>query len=238
MAEANALVEAVERRGAHFNMGTNRRWHPGFHRMRAWLDREELGPLRTLVIYGAGTLFNTASHNFDLLFYLNRDTPVRWARGYLPRGPELLQGDRLVDDPVGEGFFEFANGVRAYAMHTRRGTEFEAICEQGTITSRNNGMEWEVRRSAPLGRRTELKLEPFPTFVPASTTLNLIEDLVQALDTGEPTRGGIRVAHANTELIFAFAESHRRDRTVELPLTECTLRLTREYAPRQPRVAP
>src|SRR5688500_9486330 len=34
MAEAAALVEAVERHKIALNMGTNRRWHPGFDVMR------------------------------------------------------------------------------------------------------------------------------------------------------------------------------------------------------------
>ena len=50
----------------------------------------------------------------------------------------------------------------------------------------------------------------FPEFEPASATLNLIEDLVHSLDTGEPERGGVRVAYANNELLFAFIESHLR----------------------------
>ena len=33
MAEADAMVAAVERSGAFFNMGTNRRWDPGYDRM-------------------------------------------------------------------------------------------------------------------------------------------------------------------------------------------------------------
>ena len=43
-----------------------------------------------------------------------------------------------------------------------------------------------------------------------SSTLRLIEDIVHSLDTGEPPRGGVRVAYASTELIFGFIESHRR----------------------------
>ena len=32
--EADAMVEACERNGVALNMGTNRRWHPGFDKMR------------------------------------------------------------------------------------------------------------------------------------------------------------------------------------------------------------
>ena len=65
---------------------------------------------------------------------------------------------------------------------------------------------------------------------------DIFKRLQHALDTGEPTRGGARVARASTELIFAFLESQRRGGTrVELPLRESSLRLEREFAPRQPK---
>ena len=79
----------------------------------------------------------------------------------------------------------------------------------------------------------------FPEVEPASTTLNLIEDLVHSLDTGEPERGGVRVAYANNELLFAFIESHLRGGArVELPLQDSKLYLLRDRAPRQPLYEP
>ena len=77
MAEAEAMVEAVERNQVAFNLGTNRRWHPGYDRMKTIIANGELGTLKTLIIYNNGTLFNTASHTFDLILRLNNDQPVR-----------------------------------------------------------------------------------------------------------------------------------------------------------------
>jgi predicted dehydrogenase len=238
MAEADAMVEAVERNGVAFNLGTNRRWHPGFDRMKELIDGGELGALRSLIAYQTGTLFNTASHVFDLLLRLNSDRPVAWVQAHLPGGGELINGGVVREDPVGHGFFQFEDGVTAYALLTPRGVEFEAVCERGTLTSFDNGIEWQIRRPVPVDPqgRSGLVAEPFPAFELTSTTANLIADLVHALDTGEPPRGGVRVARAGTELIFAFMESHLRGGArVTLPLAGCTLRLQRDRAPRQPR---
>lgn len=72
-----------------------------------------------------------------------------------------------------------------------------------------------------------------------ASTLCLIEDLVHSLDTGEPPRGGAELARANTELIFAFVESHQRGGArVELPLAGSAYRLERDRAPRQPKYEP
>ena len=237
MAEADAMVEAVERNGVFFNLGTNRRWHPGFDKMKEIIDSGELGALRTLIIYSNGTLFNTASHNFDLVLRLNSDRPASWVMAHLPSGDSAIVGDEVRQDPAGQGIIQFENGVTTYALLSPRASEWEAICEKGSLTALNNGTEWQLRRQTPLGGRwTGLKTDEFPQFERTSTTANLIQDLVNALDTGQPTRGGIRVAKASTELIFAFMESHiRGGARVSLPLKDCKFQLERDVSPRQPK---
>ncbi len=265
MAEADAMVEAVERNEVAFNLGTNRRWHPGFDKMKEVIDSGDLGRLRTLIIYSNGTLFNTASHNFDLILRLNSDRPASWVMAHLPGAGTVSVGDdirkegnwRFLDiclednsvivgnevreDLIGQGIIQFENGVTTYALLSPRGSEWEAICEKGTITAFNNGVEWQLRRRVaidPRGR-TGFKTDVFPEFERASTTANLIQDLVHALDTNNPPRGGVRTARASTELIFAFMESHLRGGArVNLPLKDCKLRLMRTRPPRQPKFNP
>ena len=43
--EADAMLAAVERHGVVFNMGTNRRWHPGYAKMRDLIASGDLGNL-------------------------------------------------------------------------------------------------------------------------------------------------------------------------------------------------
>ena len=66
---------------------------------------------------------------------------MEWVQAYLPNGDGMIDGDILSEDPLGEGFFQFANGVRAYAMLTPAGLEVEAICENGTVTALNDAIE-------------------------------------------------------------------------------------------------
>jgi predicted dehydrogenase len=235
LAEADAMVQAVEANGVAFNMGTNRRWDPGFERMKEVIDSGRIGPLRSIILHGNGPLFNRSSHTFDVAQWLNGDCPAAWVQAHLPRGDEAIDGDVLHEDPESHGIIQFENGVTAYALLTARGSEYEAVCEGGTLASLNNGLEWQFRRGDGL---TYVE-EPFPEFERRSPTVRLIEDLVQALDTGNPTRGGDRVARANTELIFGFIESHLRGgERVPLPLESSTLRLCRDVRPRQIRAAP
>ena len=129
MDEADAMVEAVERNGVAFNLGTNRRWDTGFDKMKEIIDSGELGPLRTLIIYSNGSLFNGASHTFDLLLRLNSDQPASWASAHLPDSEEISDGNIFREDPVGQGMIQFKNGVMAHVLLSPSRSEWEAICE-------------------------------------------------------------------------------------------------------------
>ena len=236
--EADVMVEAVERNGAVLNMGTNRRWDPGYDTMKEVIDSGRLGRLKTLILHQTSALFNGASHGFDLLLRLNSDCPVSWVQAHLPNGDEVIDGDILREDPVGHGILQFENGVTGYALNSGRGMEAEAVCESGVVTALGNGAGWQIREPGKADHRGRNVLVEgaFPAFEQKSSTQCLVEDLVRALDAGEAPRGGVRLARANTELIFAFVESHvRGGARVELPLEGNKCRLLRDRAPRQPK---
>jgi len=238
MADADAMVEAVERNGAILNLGTNRRYDTKYDRMKEIIDSGELGDLQHIIIYNVGTLFNTGSHFLDLVLRLNDDAPAEWVQGHLPEGDSLFDGDVLTEDPQGEGTIQFANGVKAHVLLTSRSSETEAICSEGTITSLGDGSDWQVRKAAPVGLRgrNELRIAEAPQTPPTSSTLRAVQDLVHALDTGQPPRGGVRAARAGNELIFGIIESHLQGGArVELPLQKRTTRMVRDHTPRLPK---
>src|SRR5687767_2937478 len=88
--EADRLAAAVETHRVAFNMGTNRRWHPGYEVMRSAIASGELGRLQSLIVYSGGALFNTTSHYFDLVQWLNGDEPAVWVQGVLPKGDAVF----------------------------------------------------------------------------------------------------------------------------------------------------
>lgn len=230
MAASMQEVDAVERNGVFFNLGSQRRWDPAYDKIKEVIDSGELGALKSLISHYAGLLFGHASHYFDLILRLNSDAPVAWVQAHLTNGDTAIDGDILREDPKGHGIIQFENGVTAYSLISGKGGEgeHEAICEHGMLTAVSNGTDWWLRRFDREGEP-----HPFPPFERASSTLRLVEDLVHSMDTGELPRGGVRVARASTELIFAFIESHRRGGArVELPLGDCGLKLQRDRPPR------
>ena len=239
MADADAMVEACESNGVFFNLGTNRRWDRGFDLMKEVIDSGRLGKLKSLTIYSTGTLFNGASHSFDLIMRLNSDHPAVWVQGLLRDADHAIGDGTISIDPVGEGIIEFENGVTAYALNSGgRRSEWEAVCEDGVVTALSNGEEWQLREPGEPDHRGRgsLVTGKFPEYEWKSPTLTLVEDLVHSLDTGEPTRCGVRVARASTELIFAVIESHLRGGArVTLPLEGSTIRMERGVPAKQPR---
>ena len=232
MDEADAMVEAIERNGVAFNMGTNRRWSPAYIKMREVIASGEVGDLKAVISYWVSPLFNGGSHWFDVIQFANGDVPAVSVSAQLTEGADLISGDIVGDDPWGHGVILFENGVVGYALMTPRKSEQEFMCERGIFTVYQNARKLEFRPAeAPDSRgRFMFGWGEFPAFEPASTTLRIIEDLVHSLDTGEPTQGGVRVARANTEIIIAFIESGLHGGApVQLPLTGNKLRLQRDF---------
>ena len=239
LAEADAMVEAVERNGVAFNMGSNRRWHPGFRVLRSLIAEERYGALRSLTVHCGHGIFNMGSHAIDLVLMLNGDAPVSWVQFHLSEGADRIEGTVLHADPGGGGRLQFADGVPAFLLDSGRPFEAEVVCERGIVTT--VGSDWQVREEggADLRGRPVLRPGRFPAFEPGSPAVHLIMDLAQSLDTGAPTRGGVRIAQRNTELIFACLQSHLRDGArTPLPLAGSELRLQREVTPREPRYQP
>ena len=234
MDEANAMVEAVERNGVAFNMGTNRRWDPAFIKMREIIAGGEVGELGAVINYYINPLYNAGSHWLDVMQFMNGDVPAVSVSGHITEGAEMIDGDIVGEDPWGHGTVRFENGVLGYALITPRKYEQEIICERGIFTVYRNMGKLEFRPADPADERGRFMFSwgEFPTYEPASTTLRIIEDLVCSMDTGEPTQGGVRVARANTEMIIGLIESGLRGgASVELPLKGSRLRLQRSFDP-------
>lgn len=246
MQEADAIVEAVERNGAVLNMHTQRRFDQGFDLTKDLIDKGELGPLKSMIIYNNYALWDGSSHYFDVIKRLNDDNPVAWVQGHLPGGTrgfvhgtdyDEFEGNIVPGDPSSHGIIQFQNGVVAYALLSGRGADYDVVCERGTISSIDFGRIWQLRRTKTDEYGSEIaEIEPFPEFERTSISLRLLEDLVRSLDTGDPPKGGVRLARDLTEMIIAFIVSHQRGGAkVELPLVDVDLKHRRLKPPKQPK---
>lgn len=226
MEECDRMVEAVERNGVKFNLGTLRRWAVGSDVIKDLLHRGELGKLQAIVTYGVGSLLHSASHYFDLVLFFADDADVDWVQGTVFAKPEEVSRSRVERDVGGHGILQFKNGLRAYALETGLVAEFEVIGSAGTARSMNNGIDYQLRKTTAMdgGKWKRVGIVPFPTFERRSPTVRCIEDLLQAVETSGNTRGNVRVARAGTEIAFGLLSSHQQGGArVPLPLKDRSL---------------
>ena len=228
LTDANRMADACKANGVVLNMGAQRRFDPGFWKVREMIDSGELGAITSLVMTYASGLFDHGCHVMDLAQYLNGDSPAVWVQGNAPQSEPLRDGSVYSDDPGGDGVALFENGVTLYLQNTDR-YEYRINCENGIVQTFNDTQEWQMRK----GKGRESKAAEFPDFPEESGTLNLILDLVRALDTGKPPLGGIETARHGVEIMVAILESHLQGgRRVHMPLESSELRMVR--ASRQP----
>ena len=209
-----------------FNLGTNRRYHSGFNAMANLIKSGSRGRLKSLISYRTGNLFNMGSHNFDLLLKLNNDSKVLSVTANLTQPDWDSNQKELKNDPAGQGIIEFENGVKAYAFNISHETKWDAICEKGVISAMDNGNQFLIR-----SKNHKSKLD----FEKTSSTLNLIDDLVNSVDNSKPYLGGIQVAVMSTEIIFGFIQSHVTQSKVLFPYKPLMIKLNRNIKPRTPK---
>jgi predicted dehydrogenase len=233
MAEADAMVAALEHHSVAFNVGVNRRFAGLFTTARRMIAEGEFGNVKWAQFTGNDLLMHGYSHAFDAICYLLGDPPARWIAGQVApyRGstgaalaccydPETNRWDR---DPGGcWATIAFEGGAMGQAANPTGMPmyEWQVVGTKGVLHIRDYGEKVVWRR----GDGYDKPETPFPEYPPKSPTVALIEDLVRGMETGEPTAANARVSRAVTELCLANAESHIRGGVaVELPLANRTL---------------
>ena len=210
LAEVDAMVEAVERNGVKFNMGTLRRWSAGANRAKALIDSGEIGATQTVISYSCGSLLHTASHFLDLLLYFADDAPVEWVQGTILNSEFDPSATRSDTDLSGIATIRFESGVWGHLMSAPLWAQFEVVCADGALRTVNDCGEWDLWKAETVERRKRYRREPFPEYEKESSTVRLIRDLVQAIETDGDTQQGVRNAAMTAEIAFGIIESHRQ----------------------------
>ena len=222
LAEADAMREAVKRNGVKFNMGTLRRWHPGVLRAKELIAAGEIGEVKDVITFTMWSLLHSASHYLDLVLCFAGDPGVEWVQGNVINPDLDPAAARSETDLSAIGTVRFDNGVTGHCLTTPLVAEFEVIGTAGAIRATNNCLHWQLRKAETfegIKTRTEVNVRQFPFYERTSPTVAVIRDLIHAIETDGETRGGVDIAHLNTEIAFAMVESsRRRGARVELPL--------------------
>ncbi len=219
---ADEILEACHRTGALLNTGVLMRFNDRFAAVRDIIARGDVGkPLYAVAYTESNTLMHMHIHSLDMVSYLIGDPGVASVRGELMPRSTRVEGNRLEKDPRATYHARFANGVEAWALPAGP-RDFEVIGDEGMVRAMKSAetlSRWEIRPG------TASSAEWFQIDAPKAvdenlTTQTCLEDLVEAYETGRPTRGNVDVTHNITEACLAVAESHRRGgEWVDLPMS-------------------
>lgn len=210
LAEADAMVEAVERNGVKFNMGTLRRWNSGANKVREMIAAGEMGACRSVISFSVGSLLHSASHFIDFLCYFAQDAPVEWVEGTVLTEGFDPAAPRVDTDLDAVGTVRFQNGVWGHLLSAPLWAQFEVICDRASFRTANDCGDWDLWTAYTHGTTARYRRTPFPDYPRESSTVRLISDLVQAVRTGGETQQGVRAAGMSAEIAFGLIESHRR----------------------------
>jgi len=217
MTKADAARDACHKNGTLYNTGLLRRFNNQNHMIRKRIEDGDIGEVSGAVVLSSSSLMHGHVHSIDTLSYLLGDPKIKAIRGELqPRDMEIE--DNMLDrDPSSTFQIEYENGVQAASLPFKGTWEFEVIGSEGSIRSHNDGQEVLLRKVGARGSWWDVA--PDPTVTPESSVVYLLEDLVNAHESGGTTLGNVDVTHQTTEACLAVAESHSRGGAwVELPM--------------------
>ena len=219
MEKADAVRDACHRNGTLYNTGLLRRFNNQNHMIRRRIEDGDIGEVRGAVILTRSSLMHGHIHSIDTLSYLLGDPKVMAVRGdLLPRATKI-EDNWLGHDPGAAFEIEYENGLMASSVPFQGTWEFEVMGSDGSIRSMNDGQEVQLRAK---GRRGEWwDIAPDPTVQPESSVVYLLENLVNAHESGGVTLGNVDITHRTTETCLAVAESHMKGGAwVTLPMQE------------------
>lgn len=215
--EAKAMQAACDKANVVVTYCHQRRFETSFRTARELGNDGTIGKLHRMEGY-CPNLFDWGTHWFDMLFFFNNQTPVKWVMGQIDASaPREIFG--LTVETHGLSYFAYENDVMGLLA---TGDAHGGRCQLRLI-----GSDGVIEVGAPDEPRVRVLHAgasgwQYPDLsaqeeIPNATILATI-DIVEALREGrEPELSG-RKALMATELIFATYESSRLRSRVELPL--------------------
>ena len=147
MEEADAMVETCERYDLKFNLGTQRRYTPGYLKMREIVESGEIGERRSVIAYSGGSALWGYTHAADMLLFFASDSEVEYVQGNVAVEDADFDDNRTDADPsIVMGYVRFKNGVHGVSI-PGSAYEFEVDCSDGTVRSLNNGSRFPTAQT-------------------------------------------------------------------------------------------
>ena len=226
MEEADAMVDACEQYDLKFNLGTQRRYSPGYLKMREIVESGEIGERRSVIAYPVAPRSGDI-RTLQICSSFSQAIP-KWNM-FKVTSPSMTQ-ILMITVPMGThpSLWGTSDSKMGFTGSVSPGSayEFEVDCADGTVRSLNNGTGFQLRKRG--GEFNEILDVAYPPFERKSGTVGCIENIVEAIDTDRETTGNIHLARISTEITIGIVDSQRqKGARVEMPMKNRSLYLGR-----------
>ena len=233
--EADTIVDTVERQGAVFMLGAQRRHHPHFREARRIVESGRIGELVSVTSWLGSALLHSLSHAVDGSLFLAGDAEPEWVSGLLGnlRSSDLIEQRRVTVDRAYDpatGRWNGDPGCLGYTARLRNGVlvqhapavadlRWEVCCTDGLIRIVNNNDSIELYERH--GGSYSFDRATLPEIPPASSHVLLVKDLVGCLRNGGKPLANEIVARGGMEILMGCAASDLDEgRRMALPLAD------------------
>lgn len=216
--ESLEMARLAETSGCQLTFCHQRRFARGNQVVRSVIAAGRIGRIERMDLYSPPNLLDCGTHSIDQAMSFNDEQPVKWVLGQVDTS-KLLNWFNVQAEGMFVGTLVFANGVRASIQtggpDADMPTGVRVIGSDGFIEVLWDG---EIRKAVRYVEPGWL-LEP-TTAEPGEEHMKAyVKDTIDALIQQREPELSYRKALRATEAIFAFYESVRRHRRIELPLT-------------------
>jgi predicted dehydrogenase len=229
LADADRMIEAVERAGAPMVVNHTRRWLPEYHRAREIVCGGQLGALMRIIACLGGPramLFRNGTHLVDMINFYAASYP-EWVVAELDAGHEdygpAYNGDGGHDpatDPGATGLIRYRNGIIALLSLSKQTAvrfELDLLCERGRVRLGPGFAEVETPGS---GSWPTVQRLAWPQYV-RSDTAAAIAELAGLVQNGGQGQCSPREARQALEILLAILRSqHLGNVRVDLPIRD------------------
>lgn len=215
--DCRKMIEACRQNKVQLTFNHQRRFLEPFRKAKQLITSGAIGKLVRLESK-CHNLYDWGTHWFDMMFFLNDETPAEWVIGQV----ELRGNHRVFDAPIeGQGMchFKFRNGVRGLMVtgfEADFGCEIRAVGTEGQLELRE--VKGSCLRVWHKGQSDWQNVETAEGLSGDIAIERAILDAIHSLQTGREPELAARKALQSSEVMFATYESSRRRGRVDLPL--------------------
>jgi UDP-N-acetylglucosamine 3-dehydrogenase len=210
MAEAQRIVDAVQKHNVTFACAYYRRYSPRYIALKKLLDEGAVGKILSITAIGIANLMHAGTHYADIMAYLCGDPDPAFAWGRMEPIPPDAKSPTAKVDPKGSGYIELQNGVRLFLEGVTGGAiTFLVSGTEGRLAIFNDGRNAELWRIPEGGgrffERQDVSLPPHDK----SRSMLALEDLIESMEAGRRTLCDEKISARAMELCLAMYASHQ-----------------------------